>query len=253
MICIENISSGYGKKCVINDASACIERKKLTAVIGPNGCGKSTLLKTIIGIVPLRSGEIEVDGCKLSAMGQADIAKKIAYLPQSKDTPDMTVAQAVLHGRFPHLSFPRRYGQEDRERARKAMDIMEISHLAEVSLKELSGGMRQNAYIAMALCQGSDCILLDEPATHLDISHTLGLMRELRGLADNGHAVVAVMHDIPMALDLADEVIVMDEGRIVVCGCPAEIAESAVIDRIFGVGVERFSCKDGSHYKYDFR
>ncbi len=249
MIQIKNITCGYGKKAVISNFSASFERGRLYAIIGPNGCGKSTLLKSLIGIIPLMSGEIAAGGRLLSSMKQVEIAKKTAYLAQGNSVPDMTVGQLVLKGRFPHLAYPRRYGKDDRKIARAAMERMGIAELECESMRSLSGGMRQSAYIAMALCQGSEAILLDEPATYLDISHTLSLMHQLKELAREGHAVVAVMHDIAMALEFADEIIVMNNGRSEAQGSPEEICKSGAIERIFGVKVEKLSERYIYRYK----
>ena len=121
MLELKNISSGYGKQTVLCGVTATFEKGKLTSVIGTNGCGKSTLLKATLGILPLSSGSISVDGQALDSLGRNEIAKKIAYLSQGKNTPDMTVEQMVLHGRFPYLSYPRRYTNRDREIAVEAM------------------------------------------------------------------------------------------------------------------------------------
>ena len=196
MLEIKNVTAGYGKHTVLNDVSVAFEKGKLTSIIGVNGCGKSTLLKALLGILPLSSGEIVIDGKELCSMSRIEIARSVAYLAQGKNTPDMTVEQMVLHGRFPYLSYPRRYREADREIARKAMDAVGILHLADKSLYELSGGMRQTAYIAMAIAQDTDYILLDEPTTYLDIAHQLELMKLLRGLANSGKGIVTVMHDL---------------------------------------------------------
>ena len=127
-------------------------------------------------MVPVGDGEIAIDGRPLAKMSRKDIARSIAYLSQGKGTPDMTVEQLVLHGRFPHLSYPRRYTTQDREIALAAMEQVGITKYARKPLYTLSGGMRQNAYIAMALTQGTDYILLDDPNTFLDISHQLELI-----------------------------------------------------------------------------
>ena len=239
MIELKNMSVGYGGSPVLNGASASLEKGKLTCIIGENGCGKSTLLKSIIGILPISSGEIAADGNSISALGRGEIAKRIAYLAQSKSTPDMTVGQMVLHGRFPYLSYPRRYREEDKIAARMAMEAVGISHLADKSLGELSGGMRQNAYIAMALAQDTDYILLDEPTTYLDVAHQLDLMRLLRRLADDGKGIVMVMHDIPLALDFSDSIIIIRKGEIAAHASPAEIFSSPLIREMFGVAVEK--------------
>ena len=159
MLELKNVSAGYGNENVLRGVTVSFEKGRLTSVIGVNGCGKSTLLKSILGILPLTGGEIAVDGSDLRSLRGNEIAKRIAYLSQGKSTPDMTVGQMVPHGRFPYLSYPRRYGKADRAIAEKAMEDTGVSHLADKPLSELSGGMRQNAYIAMALAQDTDYIL----------------------------------------------------------------------------------------------
>lgn len=239
MLELKNISAGYGKQGVLDGVSAKLEKGRLTSVIGVNGCGKSTLLKAVCAIIPLTSGEIFVDGKEISAMSRNDIAKNISYLAQGKSTPDMTVAQMVLHGRFPYLSYPRRYTERDREIALAAMDTLGIRELADKPLYALSGGMRQTAYIAMALAQDTDYILLDEPTTYLDIAHQLELMRVLRELAQSGKGIIAVMHDLPMAFDFSDEIAVIDKGAIALQATPAELSGSSAVKNIFGVRVAR--------------
>ena len=239
MIELKSISAGYGKSLVLDGVNASLEKGKLTCIIGENGCGKSTLLKSIIGILQVTSGEITVDGDNISALGRGEIAKRIAYLAQSKSTPDMTVGQMVLHGRFPYLTYPRRYREEDRIAAKMAMESVGISHLADKPLGELSGGMRQNAYIAMALAQDTDYILLDEPTTYLDVAHRLDLMRLLRRLADGGKGLVMVMHDLPLALDFSDSIIIVRNGGVAAHASPAEICSSPLIREIFGVEIEK--------------
>lgn len=239
MLELNRISAGYGKQTVLNDVSAFFEKGKLTSIIGVNGCGKSTLLKAILGILPLSGGEITVDGENLLTMSRNEIAKKIAYLSQGKNTPDMTVMQMVLHGRFPYLSYPRKYTSLDREIAYSAMEQVGIADFAEKPLFMLSGGMRQNAYIAMALAQDTDYILLDEPTTYLDIAHQLELMRLLKQLSDNGKGIVTVMHDLPLAFDFSDTLTVMSNGKIIAYGTPSEICESHIVEDIFGVKIKQ--------------
>ena len=238
MLELKGLTAGYGSKTVLQEASACFEKGKLTCVIGANGCGKSTLLKSIIGILPSNIGEVVIDGCNTSSMSRNDIAKKVAYLAQGKDAPDMTVGQMVLHGRFPHISYPRRYKNSDIEIARKAMEDVGILHLADKPLCELSGGMRQTAYIAMALAQDTDYILLDEPTTYLDIAHQIDLMKVLRGLADSGRGIIAVMHDLPLAFDFSDEIAVIHEEKIVAKAAPTDMCGSSIIKEIFGIRIE---------------
>ena len=244
MIELRSVSAGYGNHTVLEAVSATFEKGKLTGIIGINGCGKSTLLKVMLGILPCK-GDISVDGRSLKDMSRKEIAQKIAYLSQGKSTPDMTVEQLALHGRFPHLRYPRQYSRQDREIAFSAMEQLGLAELVQRSLFSLSGGMRQNAYIAMALAQDTDYILLDEPTTYLDISHQLGLMQTLRKLADGGKGIVTVMHDLPLAFTYCDEILLLDGGKVLAQGTPREVRTH--IEKVFGIGLEA-----GQHYHYKY-
>ena len=228
-------TAGYQKKDVLHGISVGFEKGRLTSIIGPNGCGKSTLLKTVLGLIPCVRGEISIDREDLFSLKRKDIAKRLSYLAQGKSIPAMTVGQMVLHGRFPYLNYPHGYSARDKELAYEAMKKVGICELAEEPMTALSGGMRQNACIAMALAQNTEYILLDEPTTYLDISHQLELMKILRELADGGKGIIAVMHDLPIAFTFSDNIVVMKDGRIVSEGTPREIAESDIIGDIFGV------------------
>ena len=249
MLELKNVSAGYGKQNILDDITASFSKGRLTSIIGVNGCGKSTLLRSALGILPLSHGEIAVDGQDLQSLSRNEIAKKMAYLSQEKNTPDMTVEQMVLHGRFPHLSYPRRYTSRDKEIARRAMESVGISELAHKLLHTLSGGMRQNAYIAMAIAQDTDYILLDEPTTYLDIAHQLELMRLLRTLADKGKGIVAVMHDLPLAFDFSDEILVIEKGRVRAQEKPLELCKTSIIQEIFKVQIKRID--NSGRYYYD--
>lgn len=250
MIELSLVSSGYGDRTILQDVSVTFEKGQLTSIIGANGCGKSTLLKTILGAVPAKSGSILIDGKTLPAMGRKEIAQKIAYLSQGKSTPDMTVEQLVLHGRFPHLSYPRRYTAKDYALALAAMEQMGIAEYAGHPLHTLSGGMRQTAYIAMALAQGADYVLLDEPTTYLDISHQLALMRKLRALADSGKGIAIVMHDLPIAFTFSDRIVLLHDGQVAENAAPRQICDHNIIGQIFGASV--VLSEDGQTYRYRY-
>lgn len=249
MLELKNVSAGYGRKTVLDNVNLSFEKGKLTGIIGVNGCGKSTLLKTIPGILPLSCGEIFIDGVFAQSMTKTEIAKKISYLAQNKNTPDMTVEQMVLHGRFPHLSYPRRYKDTDREIVRKSMDMVGISHLKDVPLCQLSGGMRQTAFIAMALAQDTDYILLDEPTTYLDICHQLQLMELLKKLARNGKGIITVMHDLPLAFDFSDTITAINNGTVIISETPDKISASPLIKEIFGVNI-KINSDNKFYYEY---
>lgn len=250
MIELKHITAGYRSKTVLKDISVCFPTGKLISVIGKNGSGKSTLLKTVVGIVSAAAGEIIIDGKGTAELSRRDTAKKIAYLAQGKSVSDMTAEQMVLHGRFPHLSYPRRYSSRDREIAHNALKQMGIEDIADKSLSSLSGGIRQKAYIAMALAQDTDYILLDEPTTYLDISNQVELMKTLRLLADGGKGIVTVMHDLPLSFGFSDGIAVVKEGGIAVCDTPRNVCKSGIIREIFDVDLQYSAEKNSYHYRY---
>lgn len=251
MLEAKNITAGYGKQNVIENATVAFEKGKFTSIIGVNGSGKSTLLKAMLGILPVTHGEAIIDGKPINTLKRNEIAKKLAYLAQGHIVPDMTVGQMVLHGRFPYLSYPCRYTAKDREIALSAMKKVHIEEFADKRLSSLSGGMRQCAYIAMALAQGTDYILLDEPTTYLDISHQLELMQILRGLADEGKGIIAVMHDLPMAFDFSDEIAIVNEKRIILKDTPHKLSSLSAIAEIFGVKIKFSEEENKFFYQYN--
>jgi len=161
----------------------------------------------------------------------------------------MTAFETVLHGRFSHLSYPRRYTKKDKELAMQAMEKTDTARYAEKMMSELSGGMRQRVYITMALCQEAEYILMDEPLTYLDSAGQLELMRTLKSLAEEGCGIIAVMHDLPLAFTFADKITVLNNGKIAYSGAPYTQEASDTINRVLGVTLIRNN--DGSYrYKY---
>lgn len=252
MIELKSVTAGYGNHTVLKDISAFFEKGQLTGIIGVNGCGKSTLLKAMLNLLPLTGGEVTIDGIGTPNLNRREIARKVAYLAQEKNTPDMTVEQMVLHGRFPYLEYPRRYTGQDRQIVQAAMTQMGIESFAAKPLSTLSGGMRQKAYLAMALAQSTDYILLDEPTTFLDIAHQFSLMNTLRELADSGKGIIAVMHDLPMAFAFFDRILLLHDGRVVCYDKPANLCRLGVIEDTFGVSVVPSAEDRGYHYRYPF-
>ena len=248
MIQINRLYAGYSDISVLKDITLTIPPQQLTILIGPNGCGKSTLLKTICGILPISQGEITIQGKSIHHLSQKELAQQVSYLSQSRRVPDMTVMQMVLHGRFPYLSYPRRYRSQDREAARAAMAHMGISHLADTMLPTLSGGIRQKVYLAMSLAQDTPVVLLDEPTTYLDISHQLQCMEQTRFLCRSGKTVVMVLHDLPQALRTAHHLVVLRNGQIAAQGNPEQIFTSGCLDDVFSVHFERMNTPDGWYY-----
>ena len=244
MLELQDISAGYGKNLVLHHISASISKGKLTAILGPNGCGKSTLLKTVLGILQPTGGQILLDGVPLTEAAPDSIARRIAWLAQEKEPANMTAEQLVLCGRFPHLSYPRRYREKDREIAIGALAQLGIAHLAHQPLHTLSGGQRQSVYVAMALAQDTDYILLDEPTAYLDISNSFSLMSTLKNLTRQGKGIAVVLHDLPLAMEYADSILILEKGVLVALDTPETVYAAGVADSVFGIRLE----KTGSGY-----
>ena len=177
MIRIKNLSAGYFGKPVIEKVTMEFQLGKVTVLTGPNGSGKSTLLKAALGLLPAIEGEVLYGETDIRLLKRRQIARKAAFLTQSRNTPSIRALQMVLHGRFPYLSYPRYYGREDYEIARGAMDTTGSRQHENTNITQLSGGQRQGVYLAMALAQDTRTIFMDEPTTYLDISHQFRLMR----------------------------------------------------------------------------
>ena len=251
MIELKQVSAGYADRPVLQRISLSFCPGEVLAVAGPNGCGKSTLLKTALGLIPYRSGSIFYDGRSIEQLSSKERARKAAFLTQSRATPQISAGRLVLHGRFPWVDFPGRYTQKDRELAREAMEKTKSLPFASRQLSRLSGGQRQSVYLAMMLAQGADTLFLDEPTTWLDIRNQLHLLSMARQWAQQGKAVVIVLHDISLALRWADRMAVLCEGRLEAWDRPEAVFGSGVLDTVMGVKVKRFQTDSGWHYYCD--
>ena len=250
MIALRDLRAGYPGRTVLEGVSLDFRPGEVLAILGPNGCGKSTLLRTAGGLLPRAGGEILVDGVPLERLSARETARRIAYLPQSRSTPNITAGRMVLHGRFPYLSYPRRYRKEDREMVKRALDWVGAGELASRPLSELSGGQRQKVYLAMALAQDTLTILMDEPTTYLDVSCQLEVMALARRLAEEGRAVVMVLHDLTLALRCAHRAALLSGGRIRQAGTPEELYRGEALERVMGVSLGRVETETGWRYYY---
>lgn len=248
MIQLQNIYAGYGGPLVVQDVSLDLKAGEVLVLLGPNGCGKSTLLRVIAGLQPPAGGQVLVDGQPAGRLTRRQLAQKVTYLPQSRTVPNITAYHMVLHGRFPYLSYPRRYRPEDHAAARKALEQADAWELAQLPVQTLSGGQRQKVYLAMALAQETETVLMDEPTTYLDVRHQLETMDMARNLARQGRAVVLVLHDLSLALQTADVLAVLDQGTLQMVGTAEEVFSSGVLDDAFGVTVKRVDSEDGWQY-----
>ena len=248
MIELKHLSAGYGGKKILEDVTLDFPLGQVTVLLGPNGSGKSTLLKAALGLIPGMDGEIRYDGVKIQAMNRKEIARRAAFLTQSRNTPSIQALKMVLHGRFPYLTYPRRYGPEDYKIARRAMDATGCRAHEAANVSCLSGGQRQGVYLAMALAQDTRTIFMDEPTTFLDVNRQLQMMDTARDLARQGKAVVLVLHDLSLALSYGDRIAVLEDGKLRAIGSPDEIYGQGVLDRVFRVAVHRMDTAHGPQY-----
>lgn len=247
MISIKDLYASYEGAEILHGISAEFPTGKISVLMGPNGCGKSTTLRALVRMVPETQGELSLDGQALSALSAQELARRIAYMPQSRNVPDITVERLVLHGRFPYLSYPRRYRKEDREKVAQALAWVGLSELHDRKMENLSGGQRQKAYLAMALAQDTEVILMDEPTTFLDIKNQFEMLDRARALADEGKTVVMILHDFESILHYADHVVLMAQGKLLTSGDAETVLRSEEIREAFGVRPCFYDTGDGLH------
>lgn len=245
---LRGLQAGYPGRPVLEGVDLDLLPGEVLALLGPNGCGKSTLLRAACGLLPRTGGEILAEGRPIGELSTRQLARHFAYLPQSRAVPSITARRMVLHGRFPYLDFPRRYRREDYEAVDRALEQVGGSELAERFLPQLSGGQRQKVYLAMALAQDTETILMDEPTTFLDIRHQLETMALARRLAESGRAVAAALHDVCLALEYADFAAVFGSGRLLQTGTPEELFRSGILAEVMGVTLERSAGASGWRY-----
>ena len=245
MIEVSALHASYGGEEVLHGVDAAFPRGRISVVLGPNGCGKSTFLKTLVRLLPVDKGRLLLGGQDMAALSQKELSQRVAYLPQARNVPDITVGLLVLHGRFPYLGYPRRYRREDREKVAEALAEVGLEALKNRHMEDLSGGQRQKAYLAMALAQDTDVILLDEPTTYLDIRNQLDMLELLRRLADAGKTIVMILHDFDLTLQCADHAVLMGGGRVLASGSPREVLSSEELRRVFEVTPKFCETEDG--------
>lgn len=237
---LRGVRFAYGEHVVLAGLSLALPAGCLTGIVGPNGCGKSTLLRVIDGVLEPAAGEALVEGDALDSLSARERAERIALLPQIHRTPSMTVEALVSCGRYAHMGLFGGLTEQDRQIVAESMRVAGVEHLAHKAARALSGGERQRAFIAMVLAQRARTVLLDEPTTYLDPRAVLDVMGLARGLVhEQGMTGAAVIHDLPLALRFCDRIAVMDGGRIVAVGTPAEIFDQGVLEQVFGVTIAR--------------
>ncbi|MCG8573007.1 MAG: ABC transporter ATP-binding protein [Spirochaetes bacterium] len=234
---VNQIKAGYKNHLVINDLSLNIPKGKFCSIIGPNGCGKSTLLRTIARTLKISAGSISIFDQPLYSYETKHLARKLAFLAQSPHIPDQfSVRELVSYGRFPYTNWLGRLKSADHKIIEQAMEMTEIQQFSDRELLHLSGGERQRAWIAMALAQEAEILLLDEPTTYLDIAHqfqTLELICRLH--QETKRTILMVLHDLNQAARYSDYIFVLKQGQLVTQGKPGEIITEELLKEVFQI------------------
>lgn len=232
---IDDVTVALGGREVVRNASLTVEPGEVVGLLGPNGSGKSSLLRTLYRAVKPRSGAVRLDGGEIRNLSGRQVARSVAVMLQDPPTDfDLSVEETVLLGRVPHHASFGRDTADDLRIVADAMQRAEITDLGDRMVATLSGGQRQRVMLARALAQESPVLVLDEPSNHLDISHQHELMSTVRNL---GRTVIAALHDLNLASQYCDRVVVLSDGRVVAAGAPATVFTADLIRTVFGVDV----------------
>ena len=231
------LSLGYGGAPIVENLSVDVPAEKVTIIVGANACGKSTLLRGLARLLKPTSGVVHLDGEDIHKVPTREIARKLGILPQTPTAPEgITVADLVGRGRSPHQGWFRQWTAADDDAVAAALNVTGTQRLAGRSIDELSGGQRQRVWIAMALAQETDVLLLDEPTTYLDLAHQVEVLDVVSELnARRGITVVIVLHDLNLAARYADNLIAMKAGAVVAQGAPSEVLTAGLVRDVFGL------------------
>ena len=239
MIGLRSVTVHLGGRPVVDRVDAVVDGGEWLALIGPNGAGKTTLLRAIARLVPF-AGDISLDGRPVAELSRSELSRLVAVVPQEPSTPPwMTVGEYVLLGRTPHLGPLAKEGAHDREAAARALGRLDLLPFVQRRLGTLSGGEKQRVVVARALAQEAPIVLLDEPTAALDIGHqqqALDLLDVLR--QESGLTLVAAMHDLTLAAQYADRMLLLDGGRVVADGAPVDVLTEAMIAEHYGAAID---------------
>ncbi|MEU9335648.1 ABC transporter ATP-binding protein [Streptomyces sp. NPDC048290] len=232
----ENVTIGYDGHPVNAGLSVAVPDGSFTVVVGPNACGKSTLLRGLARLLRPTHGRIVLDGRDIHAHKAKHVARRLGLLPQSSIAPDgIRVADLVARGRYPYQRLIRQWTDADERTVAEAMAATGVTDLSARLVDELSGGQRQRVWVAMALAQRTDILLLDEPTTFLDLTHQIELLELFTDLHLSGRTLVAVLHDLNQAARYATHLIAMKDGAVVAEGPPSEVVTAELVEDVFGL------------------
>ncbi|WP_278921121.1 ABC transporter ATP-binding protein [Pseudophaeobacter profundi] len=231
------LSVAYAQASILSDLTLDIPDGEITVIVGPNACGKSTLLRSLARLQRLSGGQVLLDGKSIHHQRSRGVAQRLAILPQSPTAPEgLTVHDLVSRGRTPHQSALQQWSRQDARAVEQALERTGMAPLAQRSLEALSGGQRQRAWIAMALAQETDILLLDEPTTYLDLPHQIELLTLVQSLnQDSGQTVAMVLHDINLAARFASHMIALRSGEVFAKGRPEQVVTRENMAEVFGL------------------
>lgn len=232
---IKSLSLAYDRTPIIRDLNLAIPTGQISALIGANGCGKSTLLRGMARLLKPRSGTVYVDGTSILKLSTKEVAQQLGILPQGPVAPEgLTVRDLVAQGRYPYQNWLQQWSEKDETIVQQALLITDLLKLAERELDTLSGGQKQRAWIAMALAQDTDILLLDEPTTFLDLAHQIEILDLLYELNQSqGRTIVMVLHDLNQACRYADYLVAVKDGRIFAAGEPKLVMTEDMVHEVF--------------------
>jgi iron complex transport system ATP-binding protein len=231
------VTLGYGDTTVVHSLSLHVPDHQVTVIVGANACGKSTLLRGLARLLRPSGGSVLLDGRAISSLPSRQVARTLGLLPQNPVTPEgVSVVDLVGRGRHPHQGAFQRWSQADERAVAEALELTDTLDLADRLVDELSGGQRQRVWIAMALAQQTDLLLLDEPTTYLDVAHQVEVLDLLADLNQTrGTTVVMVLHDLNLAARYAHHLVAMRNGEISAAGAPAEVITEDSVREVFGM------------------
>ncbi|GAB2552090.1 ABC transporter ATP-binding protein [Leucobacter ruminantium] len=231
-----HLALAYDKRSISRDLSVTIPDGSFTVIIGPNACGKSTMLRGLSRLLKPEAGQVVLDGRSIHEYPIKEVARRLGLLPQSSTAPDgIRVADLISRGRYPYQNLIKQWTETDEAAVSEAMDATGVRNLSGRLVDELSGGQRQRVWVAMALAQQTDILLLDEPTTYLDLTHQIELLELFTDLHHSGRTLVAVLHDLNQAARYATHLIVMRDGTIVAEGDPQKVITEEMIERVFNL------------------
>ncbi|MEU3578001.1 ABC transporter ATP-binding protein [Streptomyces globisporus] len=231
----EGLTLGYDDRTVVDSLDLAVPPGRITVIVGANACGKSTLLRSMSRLLAPRAGRVVLDGKEVHRLPAKELARTLGLLPQSPVAPEgITVSDLVGRGRHPHQGIFSRWNEQDDAAVAAALEATHTEPLAERAVDELSGGQRQRVWIAMALAQQTDLLLLDEPTTFLDASHQIEVLDLLTDLnRSRGTTIVMILHDLNLAARYADHLIALADGGLHASGTPSEVLTEETVRAVF--------------------